>query len=253
MPVDVRSLKPIARRRWRSKNGLMVPTAEAVAEALATIPSGAPWAWAALRLMPAVRGERVQVLSDEDLEELGFRPLSDFPTITLPPGLKVSIVIDVGPASVTVDQEQLDRWEKGVEDLVAPAMANLRRTIGTAKVALEDDSYEGVPTRSLRAWPQWAASLLLCADELVRIFGTHDQLFVAPYSCHLVSLPADVDRDIAADIVDLYGLINPQSLLINMPAVVLRDGRLSTEELPGFEELPWDDDDGLTVGDQPPD
>lgn len=59
------------RRRWRKSNGLMVPTAEAVAEAMDTIPEGMPWAWAALRLLPAVRGERIQVMEDIELEELG--------------------------------------------------------------------------------------------------------------------------------------------------------------------------------------
>lgn len=47
---------PLRRRRWRSKNGLMVPTGEAVAEALQAIPTGMPWAWAALRVLPTVRG-----------------------------------------------------------------------------------------------------------------------------------------------------------------------------------------------------
>jgi hypothetical protein len=249
MPVDIRSLKPIARRRWRSRNGLLVPTAEAVAEALAAVPPGTPWAWAALRLLPAVRGDRIQVLSDEDLEELGFRPLSDFPTLKMPPGLEVSMVIDVGPATVTVDQAQLDRWEKHVEDLVAPAMANLRRLITTTEVSVYEDSYEGVPVRALRGWPQWAASLLLCPEDLIRLFGEQDQLFIAPYACHLLSLPVHVERDIAADVVDLLGLLNPQSLLINMPAVVLRNGHLETEELPGIDEAPGLDDDVWVLDD----
>jgi hypothetical protein len=248
MPLDVRSLKPTARRRWRLRNGLIVPTAEAVAEALATVPPGTPWAWAALRLLPAVRGERVQVLSDDEIEEIGFRPLSDFPTVNLPPGLDISIVIDIGPASVTVDQEQLDRWEMRIEDLLPPAMANLRRAIGTSRAEVYEDSYEGVPTRALRGWPQWAGSLLVCADELMRLFGHHDQLFIVPYACNLVSLPADVDRDIAADLVDLFGWLNPQSLLINMPAVVLRDGELTIEELPGFENAPELEDDVWLLG-----
>jgi hypothetical protein len=248
MPVDIRSLKPIARRRWRTKNGLVVPTGEAVAEALSSVPPNAPWAWAALRVLPAVRGDRVQILADDDLEELGFRPLSDFPTVELPPGLNVSMVIDVGPASITVDQEQLDRWEMRIEDLVAPAMANLRRTIGTTKVNVYDDSYEGVPVRALRGWPQWSASLLLLVDGLTRIFGEHDQLFVVPYACNLVSLPVDVDRDIAADVVDLFGVVNPASMLINMPAIVLRDGELMTEELPGFEDLPDGGNDVMWIG-----
>jgi hypothetical protein len=103
---------------------------------------------------------------------------------------------------------------------------------------VREESYEGVVVRSLEGWPHWAVSLLLLPDELQRLFGTDDQVFVAPYACNLIALPGDVDRDIAADLVDMFGTINPQSLLRGLPAFVLRNGSLSTEELPGWPELP---------------
>jgi hypothetical protein len=92
----------------------------------------------------------------------------------------------------------------------------------------------------IEGWPQWASSLVLAPDALERFFGPEDQLFVAPYQCNLISLPVDVDRDIAADVVDLFGTVNPKSVLIGMPAFVLRDGVLSTEELPGWPDEPHD-------------
>ena len=52
----------------------------------------------------------------------------------------------------------------------------------------------------------------------------------------LISLPIDVDRDIAADLVDLFGGLNPQSLLLGMPAFALRDGMLTVEALPRFPD-----------------
>jgi hypothetical protein len=57
----------------------MVPTAEAVAEALATVPDDAPWTWAALRVLPVIRGDRLQVIEDLELDKMGFRPTSALP------------------------------------------------------------------------------------------------------------------------------------------------------------------------------
>jgi hypothetical protein len=76
---------------------------------------------------------------------------------------------------------------------------------------------------------------MLLPDELLRNFGAHDQLFVAPYHCNLISLPVAIDRDDAADLVDLFGYLNPQSLLLGLPAFVLRGGELPVEELPGLD------------------
>lgn len=233
-------------RRFRARNGLVVPTAEAVAEALDQVPAHAPWAWAALRIMPAIPGDIVRVFDDDEtheLEEQGFRLLTEFPTVHVEPGVDVAFAIEADVVQIKVHQEELDRWDMRVEELMPAALANLRRAVGTWKGRVLDDQYEGVPVRQLSGWPSWAVSLLLLPDELMRLFGQGDQLFVAPYSCNLVSLPADVDRDLAADLVDMFGTINPRSLLRGLPAFVLRDGVLSTEELPGWPELPDEFDD----------
>ncbi len=216
----------------------MVPTSEAIAEALETIPAGAPWPWAALRVMPAIRGRRVPVIDEVDVEPFGFRPLSAFPTVEMEPGIDVSFAIDVDVAYLNVDQEQLDRWEKTIEQVVPAAMANLRRTVGTWSGTAYEDSADGLDVQMLRGWPQWAVSLLLLPDELKRVFGSQDQLFIAPYACNLMSLPIDVDREVAADLIDLFGVVNPRSLLLGVPAFALRNGDLVIEELPGFAELP---------------
>jgi hypothetical protein len=186
----------------------MVPTAEAVAEALATVPDDAPWAWAALRVPPVIRGDRLQVIED--------------------------------------DQEMLDRWDMTIEQVASVALGNLLREVGMwSGTIYTDASYADIPIRGLEGWPAWATSLLPLPDELMRLFGDHDQFFIAPYQCCLLSLPIDVDRDIAADLVDLYGTLNPRSLLIGVPGFVLRDGgSLGVEELPGFPDEP----DFETVG-----
>jgi hypothetical protein len=228
------------RRRWRNKNGLMVPTAEAVAEALATVPDDVPWTWAALRVLPVIQGDRLQVIDDVELEKMGFRPTSAFPRVEMEPGIDVSIAIDVDVVTMAVDREMLDRWDMTIERVASVALANLRREVGTwSGTIYTDSSYEALPIRGLEGWPAWATSLLLLPDELKRLFGDHDQLFIAPYQCCLLSLPVDVERDVAADIVDLYGLLNPRSLLIGVPGFVLRDGGpLQVEALPGFPDDP---------------
>jgi len=188
-----------------------------------------------------IAGERIPYLADDDLEELGFQPASAFPTLTMPPGMEVTFSIEVKPALITVDQPQLDVWDMTLEHIGRAALANLRRVAGTWQGSVyEDRSYADTPARMLDGWPHWAVSLVLLPDELQRLFGSHDQLFVAPYQCNLVSLPIDVDRDVAADLVDLFGYLNPQSLLLGLPAFVLRHGELSVEELPGLEGDPDD-------------
>jgi hypothetical protein len=230
-----------ARRRWRSRRGLLVPTGEAVAEALATIPPEVPWPWACFRVVPTIRGKRVPYILDDELEEMGFQPASAFPTLDMSPGVAVTFAIEVDPVYVSITQEQLDRWEMTLEQVRRAAELNIRRTIRAWNGGVYRDDYAEVPIRMLKGWPHWAASLALLPDELQRIFGSHDQLFVAPYHCNLVSMPVDVDRDIAADLIDLFGYLNPQSLLLGLPAFALRDGELSIEELPGLEVEPDDE------------
>ncbi len=230
--------KTTKRRRWRMSNGLMVATSEAMAEALEAIPEGMPWAWAALRVMPAVRGERIAVVEDIEMERLGFRDVGDFPSLELPPGVSVTFAVEAEVVHLTASQAMYDAWEMTPEQVLPAAMANLRRAVGSWRGKVYEDAYQGVPVRMMKGWPHWASSLLLDTELLVRFFGNADQLFIAPYQCNLISLPVDVDRDLAADIVDLFGAINPRSLLIGMPAFVFRDGVLTTEDLPGFPDLP---------------
>jgi hypothetical protein len=189
------------------------------------------------------------VIDDAEPDELGFQPLSAFPTVEMAPGVDVSFAIEVDVVYVTVDQAQLDRWEMTIEQVAPAAMANLRRTVGSATETVYRDAYDGIEICMVRGWPHWAASLLLLPDELKRLFGPHDQLFMAPYACNLMSLPIGVDRNAAADLVDLFGTINPRSLLLGTPAFAMCDGELLVEDLPGFEDLPDEEDRGiLTYG-----
>jgi hypothetical protein len=107
-----------------------------------------PWTWAALRVLPTVRGERVQIIDDDELEGLGFRPLSDFPTLTMDPGIEVAFALDLEVAWITIDQQQLDRWEMTIEQVAVAAVANLRRLAGSWAGSVQIEDYQKVPGRA---------------------------------------------------------------------------------------------------------
>jgi hypothetical protein len=247
MPVQLKAETPAEsrpRRRWRRRRGVLVPTADAVALDLARVPDGKPWPWARDHLLPTIRGERTSVLDEEDLERIGFRPSRDFLTVELPPGVDVTFAVTIGVACLVVTADDISGWGVTPGDVVGHALANLRRLVHQRKQTIHvDDSDEYGPVRSMRSGPFWSAALLLLPDELTRIFGEQDQLFIPVYGCHLISLAIDVDRDLAADIVDIYGWFNPDSLIVGVPAFALRNGRLSAESLPAWE--PSEDDDEL--------
>jgi AbrB family looped-hinge helix DNA binding protein len=114
-----------------------------------------------VRVLPIIRGDRIRILDDDNLEELGLRPLSDFPTLEMPPGIDVAMAIDVDVASITIDQQQLDRWELTIDQVAAAALANLRRVVGTWHGRVNEEEFDGIPVRTLKGWPSWATSLLL--------------------------------------------------------------------------------------------
>jgi hypothetical protein len=167
----------------------------------------------------------------------------------MPPGVEVTAAIQADVVGIHVDQAQLDCWGMTLDQVLTAAVVNLHREVAAWQGKVyEDNSLNRIPIRQLEHWPHWAITLVLVPDELKRIFGSDDQLFVAPYHCNLMSLPIDVDRDFAADLVDMFGMINPRSLLLGMPAFVLRDGELTTEELPGTADEPMDEAENRAVG-----
>lgn len=228
-------------RRWRVKDGVVIPTAEAMALDLERMPAGLPWEWASERLVAVVRGERIPVVDSVTLERAGFDVPEAYVTREMAPGVRVGFVVSCGVASLNVNQSMIDSWGVTIEDVTAHAMAGLLRQVRISRSVVEvDTSEEGwPPVSSIRGDAWWASSLVLLPDELMRIYGEHDQIFAAPYSCLLLSVPIDTDLETVADIVDLYGYVNPTSLLIGLPAFVLRDRELSAQRLPEWE--PSDD------------
>jgi hypothetical protein len=197
--------------------------------------------------MPSIRGSRIPAVDPEGLKNAGFAPIEQFPSQSLEPGINVTCAVDLDVCAVHVAQDLLDRWDKTIDEVIVAGLANLRRTVATWDGGIFHDSIDGVPIKQLSPWPPWAVTLLLLPDELRRIFGGEDQLFIAPYHCTLFSLPIYADRDLAADVIDTFGHLNPSSLLLGLPAFALRDGVLSTEDLPGWSDKPAADGGGISM------
>lgn len=219
----------------------MSPTGEAIALDLARIPPDLTWEWASAHLVALVRGERIQVVDEETLERVGFELPEAYVSLEMPPGVRVTFSILVGVAGMTVGPSMIERWGVTIEDVAAHALAGLRRHVRmtSSRIHVDDTHPDGITVRSIRDGPWWASSLILLPDELMAIFGSHDQILAAPYSCHLVSVPIDTDLEVVADLLDLYGIVNPESTLVGLPAFVLQDGVLETRALP--EWVPSED------------
>lgn len=220
----------------------MVPTAEAIALDLARVPPDLPWDWASGRLLAIVRGEQVPVIDAETLEDAGFEVPEMYITREMPPGVRVGFVVSCGVAALNVTPSMVESWGVSVDDVVMHAMAGLRRHVQMTPSTVDIDTSDPAwpPVRTNRPGTWWSASLVLLPDALMAIFGEHDQIFVAPYSCLLLSVPIDTDIDAVADLVDLYGWVNASALLVGLPAFVLRDGVLHAQRLP--EWVPGEDD-----------
>lgn len=71
----------------------------------------------------------------------------------------------------------------------------------------------------------WASSLLLVPDQLMRLFGSTNQVFGAPGRSLLISLPLRTPSEIVAHI--LIDLEMGQTWPLMLDPFVLLDGRLS--------------------------
>jgi hypothetical protein len=108
----------------------------------------------------------------------------------VPPGIKVSVGIDIGHAYMHVTQAMLERWQVTLADLVGRALANVH---GRA-ASLEPDAIVNGPVADVDvAWLQTGrgigSTLVLAPSELRRLFGDQRRLFVAPMRDLLVGLP----------------------------------------------------------------
>ena len=156
--------------------------------AAAKMPKPVPWSWAGPRVLPLLSGPRLDRPGEEMLHSVtGI-------------GCVIIFGLPLGPRFVFVDRDVAERWECTVAQVETAAMENLARL--AAKLQPRDappGSLSGRIVRVLTDRP-WASSLILLPDELVRVFGHHDQVFVTPGSGTLLSLPVDMPTHAIADI-----------------------------------------------------
>ena len=189
--------------------------------AVKRMPRPVPWAWAEPRLLPLLAG-----------------PYIDPPDMALvrtevDPGCAVVIGLDLGGVFTNVDTAVAERWECSTGQLLDAAMTNLRqRTAAIAPTAVVQASFSGRIARLLRLPGGWASSVLLVQEDLVRLFGSHDQLFAAPDRSTLLNFPIDIDGSVAGHILIDFEMGATYPLMLD--PFSLLDGVLQYQ--PAFED-----------------
>jgi hypothetical protein len=133
--------------------------------------------------------------------------------VMLPPGILVGFGVDIGPALTMVDRSQLERWGVGVETVAERAVANVRDTAARCDARLViRESIDDVPVWALQTGAGIGASMLLAPETLERFFGPGPLLLLAPMRDLLIGLPASVDREFAAWLVEEWEAMDPNHL-----------------------------------------
>jgi hypothetical protein len=208
--------------------GHLIKQDRAFARAAKRMPRPVPWDWARPRLVPLLAGP--------SLDEPGVGVVR----ATAGPGCAVEIGMDLGGAFAIVDEIVAERWECSPGQLLEAGLHNLRRRL--AKVGPADavgGAFSGRIIRQLELPGGCAASVALLPDELMRIFGDHDQVLAAISIARLVSFPIDTPVEVLADAVIDMEMGEPLPLLYD--PFVLVDGRLVWQ--------PPDDDEGQGYAD----
>lgn len=117
----------------------------------------------------------------------------------VPPGLWTGFGIDLGPAFSHVSAAMLDGWGVDEATLLGTALENLRRLIVREPPRIQRFDFDGVGLVGVQG-QGWGSSLLLLPDALGPILGPDPRLLLAPVRNTLVSLPDDVDIDLAAGV-----------------------------------------------------
>lgn len=177
------------------------------------MPKPVPWDWAKPRLVPLLAGPYLDV--DDDPPVRGICDL----------GCAVVYGIDVGQAFPLVDEHVAERWECSADQIHRIAMANLEaRARRLPASTVKGGTLSGRIVRVADRTVGWASSLLLVPDQLMRLFGSADQIFGAPGRSVLISLPLATPSEIVAHIVIDFEMGETWPLMLD--PFVLLDGRL---------------------------
>jgi hypothetical protein len=117
------------------------------------------------------------------------------------PGCALVFGLEVGQAYPLVDEVVAQRWECTAQQIHEVGMANLRRrAAGLGPRSIQTGTLSGwiiAQTRSLG----WGSSLALVPDELMRLFGSQNQILITPSRASLVSFPIATPIHVMADVL----------------------------------------------------
>ncbi|MGH2444837.1 MAG: hypothetical protein ACRDGD_02175 [Candidatus Limnocylindria bacterium] len=195
------------------------------------MPKPVTWEWARPRLMPLLAGPYLDP------------PGEPLVRLVLPPGIAVAFGIDLGRGVIPyVDAAIAQRWECTPQQIGEAAVTNLeRRAARIDPVVVSSGSLSGHIVRLLQRPAGWASSVLLTTEHLKRLFGEHDQLFLAAGHGTLISMAMDAPSHIAHELVFEYESRELYPLLLDPFA--LTDGELVWGGAREYDEYEYDDDD----------
>jgi hypothetical protein len=197
----------------------------ALARAAKRVPRPMPWDYARPRIVPLLCGPSFD------------RPGEEVMRAVAGPGCAIEFGIDLGGVFPLVDQPVADRWECTSEQLREVALANLRPRLERLPAsAVSPGALSGRIIRTLRLPRGLASSAVLLSDQLIRIFGQHDQIFGAPSRSLLVSFPLETPRWVVAETVVDLEESSPLPLLLD--PFVLHDGKLIWQPVEDSLDLP---------------
>jgi hypothetical protein len=186
------------------------PSVDAVVAAIAGL--GAPLTW------PAVAGRIVPLLERSRPYPPGAPARA---SVVVPPGVTITMAIDVGPGYVHVAQAMVDDWPITVADVAAQALVNVyARAAELEPSAVVRETVDGVPVQAIQTGLGIGSVLVLAPTEVSRLFGHQPALFVAPMRDLLLALPPGA-QDVAAF---LFGEIAAQDPNHLEPRVFIFDG-----------------------------
>jgi hypothetical protein len=150
--------------------------------------------------------------------------------IVVPPGISVSIGVDVGPALMHVTPEIAEQWGVGVDEIVGRALANVSARAATVSPDRVFRHPIGpVSAAALQSGTGSASTFVLQPSVLPRLFGPGAHLFLAPMRDLLIALPADVDRKFALWVYEEFAVQDPNCLA--PLGFLVRDGTVTIEPL----------------------
>jgi hypothetical protein len=195
----------------------LVTTADVheVMAAIEAVDLEAPWDAVAPQLRPALPRRRPLPPGTDDLPEREF-----------PPGIRVTLGLDIGPAMLFVNHAQVDRWGVTPDQAFRRAISNIRVRVRLRRqFALIHERICDVPTVAFQSREGWASSLLLMPDELIRVLGQRNGLLMAPMRDLLLLMPLDAEPGLACLILEEFAEADMNAL--DLPLFVLLDGKLN--------------------------